>query len=87
MNLRLMNTKTKFNLWYVFLAIWGVIVIHEARVRMTLAANAGSLHNAAELLLPRETISGDELKAIRSASLNGGPRANGVVATLLTGDR
>jgi cell division protease FtsH len=30
-----MDSKTKFNLWYVFLAIWGVILVHELWVRTT----------------------------------------------------
>ena len=25
-----MDTKTKFNIWYVIIAIWGIIVLHEA---------------------------------------------------------
>jgi cell division protease FtsH len=30
-----MKANTKFNIWYVFIAIWGVILIHETWVRMT----------------------------------------------------
>ncbi|MBM2802382.1 MAG: ftsH [Deltaproteobacteria bacterium] len=30
-----LNTKTKFNIWYVFIALWGVILIHEVWARMT----------------------------------------------------
>ena len=30
-----MKKETKFNLWYVFLALWGVILIHEVWVRFT----------------------------------------------------
>src|SRR5574342_1181991 len=30
-----MESKTKFNIWYVFLAIWGVILVHELWVRAT----------------------------------------------------
>jgi cell division protease FtsH len=29
-----MKKETKFNIWYVFLAIWGVILIHEVWTRM-----------------------------------------------------
>ena len=30
-----MNKKTKFNFWYFFLAIWGVIIFHSLWVRAT----------------------------------------------------
>ena len=30
-----MNKTTRFNIWYVFLAIWGVILLHEFWVRAT----------------------------------------------------
>ena len=30
-----METKTKFNIWYVILAIWGVFILHEIWVRAT----------------------------------------------------
>ncbi len=29
-----MKKETKFNIWYVFLALWGVILVHEVWVRM-----------------------------------------------------
>ncbi len=31
----MMDKKTKFNLWYVFFALWGVMVLHSAWVRAT----------------------------------------------------
>ncbi|NOT58142.1 MAG: cell division protein FtsH, partial [Deltaproteobacteria bacterium] len=31
----MMDKTTKFNLWYVFFAIWGVMVLHSAWVRAT----------------------------------------------------
>ena len=30
-----MKKETKFNIWYVFLALWGIFLLHEAWVRMT----------------------------------------------------
>ena len=30
-----MKKETKFNMWYVFVALWGVILIHEVWVRIT----------------------------------------------------
>ena len=30
-----MKKETKFNMWYLFVALWGVILIHEVWVRMT----------------------------------------------------
>jgi cell division protease FtsH len=30
-----MRKETKFNIWYVFIAIWGVVLAHEVWVRMT----------------------------------------------------
>ena len=56
--------KTRFNYLYVFVAILGVLLLHDAIVRYQFERNRALLEEGSRLLLEKETLSESDLERL-----------------------